>query len=119
MQRVRMYLTKITAMWFALVYSALSLADIPGVEENADGIGAGEGIFAFSSGWVKDGIAFGVPTILACVFLWIVWELWGKINEQRQAKEPQWNGVIAFSGATVVYFIVATYIATVVVGIYA
>lgn len=93
-------------------------AAIPTAEENSAGDGAGDGLFAYASGWVQDGIAFGVPTILALVFLWMIWELWSKINEQRISKEPAWNGVIAFGGASVVYFIVASYIAAVVVDMY-
>ncbi len=120
MKKVRSYLSKIVVMWFAFVYSRLSLADgIPGVEETSDGVGADEGLFAYSSGWGKQIVLFGVPFILACVFLWMMWELWGKINEQRNSKEPQWNGVIAFGGASVGYFLIASYLATVVVGIFA
>lgn len=113
MKQLRLFIVGFMTYFFSL----FAVAAIPGVEDPSSG--AATGIFAFGSNWVKDIIGFGVPTVLGLVLLWMVWELWAKINEQRMSKEPAWNGVIAFGGASVAYFIVAVFIATKITTIYA
>jgi hypothetical protein len=59
------------------LYSTTPLAAIPAVEDPS--AGSQTGLFAFGSEWIKDLVAFGVPTVLAFIFLAPQGYLWVNI----------------------------------------
>lgn len=104
---------------FAFQPFAAVWAEVPTAEAADGGEVVQDGFWAWFTAWLEQIVLYGVPAVLAIIMLWFLWELAAKVNEQRNSKQPEWGGVIAFSLATAGYFIVALGIAALILNMFA
>lgn len=104
---------------FLVLASQSAFSAVPQAETTSGGTAVTDGFWAWLTDWFQDIVTFGVPAVLSLVFLWCLWELISKINEQRREKQPEWGGVLAFGGATGVYFVVAMGISAIILNLFA